>query len=411
MERAERAFVVFVLLASISPAAEPPESPCQAAPSSRECAVMTNNLGSIDFSAGRYGEAELQFARAISIWTAETEPSEDLAKALHNLGAVYRAEARYSDAVSLYESALDLREVLAGPSDITLVPTLNELGLIYLELADSVRAERTLEHARTIVHTYEAEQTAAGADAMNNLALAYRQQGRLADAAELYRRALLVYQHISDQGREVAVLNNLGRALAEQGQNKEAEELFRRAIDEAQRHLGTPTNPDVAIGFSNLGKLMIEKGKYSDAAALLRRAEQIDRQNFASGHPRIGFDLANEGAAAAGRKRYRVAEEFYKESDEILEKTLPPHHPEIGNILAHLADVYRVQGRLDESETLYRRALKILEQAWGPENPELLGPLRSYEALLRTRQEYAEAESVEVHRTKIRVVEALRNTN
>ncbi len=50
----------------------------------------------------------------------------------------------------------------------------------------------------------------------------------------------------------------------------------------------------------------------------------------------------------------------------------------------------------------------ILEQAWGPDNPQLLAVLQSYEALLRARQEYAEAESVQVRSTKIRVVEALR---
>jgi hypothetical protein len=60
---------------------------------------------------------------------------------------------------------------------------------------------------------------------------------------------------------------------------------------------------------------------------------------------------------------------------------------------------------------LYRRALTILEQAWGPEDPQLLAILESYEALLRKRQEYAEAESVEVRSTKIRVAQALRNSN
>ncbi len=75
----------------------------------------------------------------------------------------------------------------------------------------------------------------------------------------------------------------------------------------------------------------------------------------------------------------------------------------------HLANVYRLQGRLDESEQLYRQALNILAVAWGPENPQLLATLQSYEAVLRARQEYAEAESVEVRTTKIRVVQALRN--
>jgi tetratricopeptide (TPR) repeat protein len=123
------------------------------------------------------------------------------------------------------------------------------------------------------------------------------------------------------------------------------------------------------------------------------------------------LDLCNEAVAAAGRKHYANAESLYKKSEAILEKALPPAHPEIGKVIAGFAGVYRLQGRLDESETLYRRALTILEQAWGRQNPQLLATLESYETLLRTRQEYAEAESVEVRSTKIRVAEALRPSN
>ncbi len=66
---------------------------------------------------------------------------------------------------------------------------------------------------------------------------------------------------------------------------------------------------------------------------------------------------------------------------------------------------------MEESEPLYRRALTILQQAWGPENPQLVAVLESYEAVLRARREYAEAESVEVRTTRIRVMQALRDSN
>ena len=94
-----------------------------------------------------------------------------------------------------------------------------------------------------------------------------------------------------------------------------------------------------------------------------------------------------------------------------MEQALPPNHPEIGNLMARLASVYRLEGRWDESEELFQRAIKILECAWGPDGPQLLSVLQSYEALLRLREEYAEAESVRVRSTKIRVTEALRNSN
>jgi tetratricopeptide (TPR) repeat protein len=450
----ERALVVFLALASFAPAADLPVSQdlCPAQQSARECAVATNNLASIYFLAGKYREAEPLFTRAISLWATDAAPSNDLANAFHNLGAVYRVEGRDADATRFYLRALALRESLTGPGDVGLLPVLDGLGLVYVDMANYVEAENILRRALAIVNAHEAESpdkgadtftawgallenegknadaivwlgkalaiwdnlgdtnSLAAADAAHSLALAYRQEGDLPRAESLYRRALAAYRHASRPRNLVAVLNNLGRVLTEQSRYKEAEQLYHEAIDVAEQRLG-PEHPDVAIGMSGLGKLMLARRKFSDAEPLLQRAEQIDRKNFAPDHPRIGYDLCNEGMVAMGRKHYADAEELFKKSLEILDKTLPPNHPEFGKIAAHLANIYRLEGRLDESEQLYRQALSILTVAWGPENPQLLATLQSYEAVLRSRQEYAEAESVEVRTTKIRVVQALRNSN
>lgn len=413
---------------------------------------MTNNLGSAYFSSGKYGEAELLFTRAISLWATETAPPIDLAKAFHNLGAVYRAEGRYVDAARFYLRALDLRESLAGPGDVSLLPILNEQGVVYLEMANYAEAEKTMERAMAIVQEHHAEETTNGADAfaargilletenknteaigwlskalatrehllgresavtadtVNNLALAYRQKGDLAQAEKLYRRALDTYRHSSDPKSLVAALSNLGRILTEQARYKESEQLYREAVSVAQQQLG-PRHPDVAAALNGFAKLMIARRKFTEAETLLRRAEEIDRLNFPASHPRVGYDLSNEAVLAAERKHYAEAESLCKKSEAILEAALPPNHPEVGKVVARLADIYRLEGRLDEAESLYQRALNILGQAWGQENPQLLEVLQSYENVLRARQDYADAESVQVRSTKIRVGQALRESN
>src|ERR1700728_4214239 len=92
----ERALVVFFALASITPAAEPlvTKTPCQPTKTTLDCAVLTNNLGSTYFAAGNYREAELLFQQAIELFTEASPRSDDLAKAFHNLAAVYHAEGR-----------------------------------------------------------------------------------------------------------------------------------------------------------------------------------------------------------------------------------------------------------------------------------------------------------------------------
>jgi hypothetical protein len=65
---------------------------------------------------------------------------------------------------------------------------------------------------------------------------------------------------------------------------------------------------------------------------------------------------------------------------------------------------------MEESEDLYRQAVGILEQAWGPENPQLITTLEHYSLVLRARQEYAQAASVDTRVMKIRVVRSLRSS-
>ncbi len=133
------------------------------------------------------------FTRAISLWATGTVPSNDLAKAFHNLGAVYRAEGRYVDAARFYLRALDLRESLAGPRDVSLLPILNELGLVYLEMADYVEAEKTLQRAIAIVQEHQAEETVDGRPMeMNNLD---------ADRSSSRERLEPTLQHVVSGGR------------------------------------------------------------------------------------------------------------------------------------------------------------------------------------------------------------------
>ena len=70
------------------------------------------------------------------------------------------------------------------------------------------------------------------ATALNNLAELYREQGRYAEAAPLYKRSLAIYEkglgpdHPACRSRP---LNNLAQLYLEQGRYAEAEPLYKRA--------------------------------------------------------------------------------------------------------------------------------------------------------------------------------------
>jgi tetratricopeptide (TPR) repeat protein len=413
--------------------------------------VILSNLGAVFFQTDRFQEAELQLVRALTYWPNDVQPSEDLRNTLYNLAAVYRTQARYAEAASLYERALAVNDKLAGPLGSSAIPLLNGIALLDYNVAEYARARQSLERAISIIEASHGENTADAAttfatlgalleaqgnareaetwflralkirellfgqadpvvaDTRVGLALVYRRENRLAEAADLDVSAIAAYEERHEAKSLPSALNNLGRIRAEQGRSKEAEQLFRRAIALWERQLG-PTHPNVAAGLTSLGLLLCSRSKFNDAEPILRRARDIDVERFPANHPRIANDLNNMGVLALDRKHYAEAEEFLQEARAILEKCLPPSHPENGKVLARLAEVYYRESRLDASEALYRQALEILEQTWGPENPLLLPVLQDYSAVLRSRNNYADAASVDARIMKIRVKQTLRSS-
>jgi tetratricopeptide (TPR) repeat protein len=416
-----------------------------------ELPVILSNLGAVYFHTDRFREAELQLVRALTYWRSDAKPSEDLRNALYNLAAVYRTEARYGEAAPLYERALTVNDELVGPMEPSAIPLLNGIALLDCNIAEYTRARQSMERAISIIELSHAENTpeagtsfatlgavleAQGsvneaetwffraleirerlfgqndpvvADTRVGLALVYSQKNRLAEAAELDISAIAAYQERRETTNLPVALNNLGRIRVEQGHPKEAEQLFRRAIALWEHQLG-PTHPNVAAGLTSLGLLLCSRSKFNEAEPILRRARDIDVERFPANHPRIANDLNNMGVLALDRKHYAEAEAFLQAAEAILEKCLPPSHPENGKVLARLAEVYFREARPDASETLYRRALEILEQAWGPENPLLLPLLEDYSAVLRSRNNNADAARVDARIMKIRVRQALRSS-
>ena len=381
---------------------------CASQPSELECARTLSNLGSVYYNQGRYREAEPLFIRAIDMWSASGGQTKDLAITLHNLASVYQKRAQYPEAIRAYGRALELRQSMLGEDAPGLLPLLNGIGACHLEEGDYGQSEQALRQALSIIESNHAENIADAGDTFAAFGTLLKNQGDLRSAETWLKRALVVYQQTGRRNDEETVLNNLGRVKLAQGSRKDAEQLFREAIAKAEQPVGIE-NPDVSAGLINLANVLGAEHKFSKAESLIDRAERIDRKNFAPDDIRLGSDAYNSGLLAFERKQYRTAEERFKECLAIFEKRLPRTHPELGRVTASLAEVYRKQGRFEESRALFSTALQVLEKDWGPENPQLLTLLQSYSLVLRTRQEYAEAESLDARAMRIRVTQALKS--
>eukprot|EP00808_Paulinella_micropora_P005050 g73321.t1 len=102
---------------------------------------------------------------------------------------------------------------------------------------------------------------------VNNLGLLLEQQGKLAEAEPLYRRALQGQEKTlgAEQPGTLTSVNTLAGLLYQQGKLAEAEPLYRRALQGQEKTLGAE-HPGTLISVNNLGVLLKQQGKLAQAA-------------------------------------------------------------------------------------------------------------------------------------------------
>ena len=99
---------------------------------------------------------------------------------------------------------------------------------------------------------------------------------------------------------------------------------------------------------------------------------------------------------------------MFQQSLAILSRRFAAPQRDVGRATANLAEVYLREKRLPEAADAFSRALAMLEQALGPESPELMSTMEHYAQLLRMRQDFAQAASLEARVMKIRLTRTLK---
>ena len=111
---------------------------------------------------------------------------------------------------------------------------------------------------------------------LSNLADAYTNQRRYAEAEKLLKRSIVItVKAFGPDHADVAQgLNNLAALYARQGRNAEAERFFKQSVATFEKTLG-PNHPELAGVLDNLAGLYKDQGRYADARELYKRSAAI----------------------------------------------------------------------------------------------------------------------------------------
>ncbi|KAK5087751.1 hypothetical protein LTR05_001966 [Lithohypha guttulata] len=195
--------------------------------------------------------AQLRYARlarhalrcASPRFTPLTHPDEispDHLTQVVKLAEILSQQIQYSAAEQMYVRALAGKEKALEAGHTSILDTVNNLGLLYMDQGKLDKAEQM--HVRALA----GRETALGPDhtstldTVNNLGVLYMDQGKLDEVEQMYIRALAGYETAlgPDHTSTLATVRNLGLLRERQGRLTEAEPLYQRALAGYQKRLG-----------------------------------------------------------------------------------------------------------------------------------------------------------------------------
>jgi tetratricopeptide (TPR) repeat protein/transcriptional regulator with XRE-family HTH domain len=317
----------------------------------------------------------------------------DLARSLHDMGALYQELEQHERAEPLLKRAFEIRERILPPDHPDLAVSYNCMGLLYTAMGKYEQAELLLQQAlESRLKAFGPIHAGVG-ESLNELAVLYNMLGKQEQAEQFFRSALTTLEQLPGPPHPLLaiVYNNIAKFYTEQEKYTEAESLFHKSLAIAEQVLSLD-HPKVVIGLNNLAGLYLQQGRNIEAESLLLDTLKRAEQTWGTDHPYVSSSLRHLANLYYKQEKYTEAEALMERALSIRERTFGPDHPSVADCLCYLAQIYIREEKYKEAEAMYRRALSIQEEALGPTHPAFMKTIKSFSAFLKERGKEFEAD-------------------
>ena len=286
-----------------------------------------NSVATTLFAGARYAQAAPLFAQALAVQRRQLgENHPDTLRFGNNLAAAYTELGRYREAEPLARAVAEGRRRVLGEQHPELTTALHNLALILAHQARYDEAETILLEAITLRRDHAGP--SAFLFSQSYLADIFREQGRYAEAEELYRSVLEGQR--ADRGPDhVSTLRTAG-SLAElrlRSGSLESGETLIAATLEAQSRTLDPAHPDLLGSKITRCRIHNAKREFLRSDTLSQEVIAVGSDALASDHPLVLEAVEVRVVALRGRRRFEEAGRLADALHRDRVRVLGPEHP------------------------------------------------------------------------------------
>ena len=333
--------------------------------------ALETTIGGAYQSLGKFDAAESHFRSAWQLSTAaDGASSAPAVNALSNVGNVFLARGEMERADTVLHQAIALAVQGGSRNEALRATLLTDLGS--LASARGLPAEMLRYHQQAL----EIRQRVLASDdddigkSMNNVAVAYGEQSKWAEAEKMHRRAVQFFEahHPAPNALVAEAMSAMATALDLQGKVAAADSAYAKSLS-LRRQLFGPKSPEFAFTAMNYGMFQFDKGHYAEAADLARATLALRDGVLPASHPAIAASLQTLGRSLDRSGDHAGAERALRESLALRQKFLPKGSWLIGSSESVLAEHYVDAKDYATAESLFREADSILVSSLGDANP------------------------------------------
>ena len=358
----------------IAPEAAIPRDPLTLAIAAHEKAIELR-------AETRLAAAEAACRRALAFYErAEGPRHPDVANALVELGQILEARDRPKLARPCHARALAIltprgraaHEAKKEPEDPDIVRLRIRARVFGAGIDRALGAYASADRAfatalREATRAFGArDQDVAGI--YNNLGVLRKSQGRYAEAAAFYKRALPILRASGDQDALATLYHNLGGIEHARGRYAAGVPHARKSVALREAELG-PDHVAVAADVAALAALVEGTGRLEEAALLYERALRVFRSKLGRESTEVALNLSGLATLRQQQGRPAEADRLFAEAVPLQERLFGRGHPEVAMTLHNLAFHERAQGHVARAVALYTRALRIFRKGLGAQHP------------------------------------------